>query len=198
MLGDSSLVLEQAFKSMRKGRASLPAPNLQANRQILDLENRHNLERVRIDDQDLLPDDDELKSSPFRIDRDHSLRQHVDAHVARNAGADRDREIDVGDRRNMLVPDHGCDLGALLGRELCRSAGLSGRLRLDRRSRLGLCLTRLLTRLLTWLRLGGRLTRLLTFLLTLLRLGGLPSLRGLLGLGLPGRLRLALALLLGV
>src|SRR5712691_8832172 len=83
-VGGWQLALRAGVESMPKGRASLPAPNLQPNRQILDLENRHDLERVRIDDQDLLPDDDELKSSPFRIDHDHSLRQHVEAHVARN------------------------------------------------------------------------------------------------------------------
>src|SRR5438067_2167418 len=80
----------------KKGRASLPTPNSQSQPSDLDLENSHDLERVRIDDQDLLPDDDELKSSPFRIDHDDSLRQRMEAHVARNAGADRDREVDVG------------------------------------------------------------------------------------------------------
>ena len=47
--------------------------------------------------------------------------------IARHAGADRDREVDVGKRCNMLLPDHTGDLSALLGRKLRTGAGLSDR-----------------------------------------------------------------------
>src|SRR6266436_149016 len=113
---------------MKKGRASLPAPNSQAIRQILGLENSHDLEGPRIDHDDLVVDEDELTSTPFRVDRHDFPRKRVESHVARNAGADRDREVNVRERLNVLLPDHGCDLGALLGRELRGSAGLSSRL----------------------------------------------------------------------
>src|SRR5882724_5594109 len=59
--------------------------------------------------------------------------------AARNAGTDRDREVDVGHRLNVLFLDHRGDLGALLSRELGARASLTGGLRL------------------VGLRLGGRL-----------------------------------------
>src|SRR3954468_6022532 len=49
----------------------------------------------------------------------------MEGHIARDAGADRDREVDVRHRRNTLLPDHTGDLGALLGRELRARAGLA-------------------------------------------------------------------------
>src|SRR5215218_2578138 len=74
---------------IKKGRAFLPA-RIRSQSLRLDVENSHDLVRVRIDYYDLLLDPDEPKSSPFRIDRDDSVRQRMEAHVARNAGADRE------------------------------------------------------------------------------------------------------------
>src|SRR5882724_12750021 len=48
--------------------------------------------------------------------------------AARNAGTDRDREVDVGHRLNVLFLDHRGDLGALLSRELGARASLTSRL----------------------------------------------------------------------
>src|SRR5712664_4954995 len=58
--------------------------------------------------------------------------------AARNAGTDRDREVDVGHRLNVLFLDHRGDLGALLSREFGARRGLSrGGLGLAVRSTLG-------------------------------------------------------------
>jgi hypothetical protein len=56
---------------------------------------------------------DELISPPIRINGHDLRRQRVERHIARNASADRNREIDVGYRRNVLFPDHRGDPGAL-------------------------------------------------------------------------------------
>src|SRR5258708_10258983 len=66
--GNSSLAFGQACV-MKKGRASLPAPNFQSKRRILRLEDSHDLGGPRIDHVDLDVDDGELKSSPLRIER---------------------------------------------------------------------------------------------------------------------------------
>src|ERR1700693_742309 len=68
----------------------------------LSVENRHDLERPGIDHDDLVPDQDELIAAPIRINGHDLRRQRVERHVARNAGADRNREIDVGDWGHVL------------------------------------------------------------------------------------------------
>src|SRR5258705_83303 len=50
----------------------------------------------------------------------------MESDVTRNVGADRNREVDVGHRADVLRLDHGGDLGALLGRELRTRTGLTG------------------------------------------------------------------------
>src|SRR3981189_1539502 len=112
---------------MRKGRGFLPAPILAKN-PLLGLQYRHDLVGVRIHDHDLLLDADELETAPFRIDRSDSLRQRMEGHLARYAGADRNRDVHIR-RLNALLLDHAGDLGALLGRELRGRAGLARRAR---------------------------------------------------------------------
>src|SRR5580692_9992608 len=68
------------------------------------VENRHDLERAGIDHDDLVPDEDELISAPIRINGYDLRRQRMERHFVRNAGADCDREVDVGDWRNVLFP----------------------------------------------------------------------------------------------
>src|ERR1700682_5962673 len=69
----------------------------------------------------------------------------MEGHRARSADAGPDLEVDVGNRLNALFPDHARDLGALLGRELCARACLSGGgLRLAGLSSLGLAVRRAL------------------------------------------------------
>src|SRR3981189_2254314 len=157
---------------MRKGRGFLPAPILAKN-PLLGLQNRHDLVGVRIHDHDLLLDADELETAPFRIDRYDSLRQRMEGHLARYAGADRNRDVHIR-RLNTLLLDHAGDLGALLGRELRGRAGLARRARaLARGSALSLGLHTVLLALglLVLLRrsLLAALGRGLVTLLTLLR-----------------------------
>src|SRR5450432_3173667 len=109
----------------QKGRASLPAPKL-AMRSVSDVEHGNDLERPRIHHDDLIVDEEHLVAAPVRVDRDDFRRKRVERHLARNTGTDRDREIDVGHRPDVLLLDHGSNLGALFGRELCAGAGLSG------------------------------------------------------------------------
>src|SRR6266851_1604027 len=130
---------------LKKGAGISARPEFASQPSDLGFKDSHDLERPRIDHEDLVADEDELISAPFRINRHDLPRKRVESHVAWNAGADRDRKVHVVQRLNTLVADHRGDLGALLGRELSRSASLSSRLGLDRRSSL---------------RLGGRLTSL--------------------------------------
>src|SRR5258708_34275475 len=88
--GNSSLAFGQACV-MKKGRASLPAPNFQSKRRILRLGDTHALEGPRIDHDDLAVDEDELISTPLRIDRHTFPRTRADPHVARATVADRAR-----------------------------------------------------------------------------------------------------------
>src|SRR6185312_2131142 len=94
------------------------------------LENGHDLERIRIDHHDLVADPNELISAPFGIDRHDFRRKRMERDVAGHAGADRDREVGIGKRCNMLFAEHAGDLGALFGRKLRTGAGLSNRLAL--------------------------------------------------------------------
>src|SRR5882757_3399663 len=111
------------------GRASLPALYVLLQ-SALGLEDRDDFECLRIHHQDLIADQDEFISAPLRIDAHDLRRERAQAHtLARNAGADRDLEVDIVDRRNVLIPDHGGDLGALLGRELGGRASLARRRR---------------------------------------------------------------------
>src|SRR5438445_581546 len=126
----SSPHFRQVTLPMRRGRAFLPALYF-AESQPSGFQNSDDLVRVRIHDHDLLLDEDELIPAPFRIDRHHSLRQRVEGHVARYAGADRNREVHVRHRLNALFLDHAGDLGALLGRALITlHRALAGRLTL--------------------------------------------------------------------
>src|SRR6266436_969834 len=112
----------------KKGRASLPAPKL-AMRSVLDVEHGNDLERARIHHDDLIVDEEHLVAAPVRVDVDDFHRKRVERDLARNAGTDRDREIDVGRRPDVLLLDHGADPGALFSREFCAGAGLSDGLR---------------------------------------------------------------------
>src|SRR5579871_3924284 len=94
----------------------------------LRLQDVHDLERTRIHHHDLVADHEELITAPFRIDGHDFARQRDEVNaVARNPGADREREVDIGHRGDVLVADDGRDLGPLLGRELGAGAGLANR-----------------------------------------------------------------------
>src|SRR4051794_8484605 len=67
-----------------------PPRTHKAIRQVLRVEDSHDLECPRIDHEDLVVHEDELIPAPFRIDRYDFPRKRVESHVARHAGADRD------------------------------------------------------------------------------------------------------------
>src|ERR1700759_2067796 len=95
------------------------------------VENGDDLERFRIDDQNLVADQNELVAAPIRINVYDLGRKRMERDaVTRHAAADRNREVHVGDRSHVLLLDHGSDLGALLGRQLGPGAGLADGLRL--------------------------------------------------------------------
>src|SRR5258708_27110263 len=110
----------------KKGRAFLPAPEPAKRRRNLGVKHVHDLVRARVHHQDLVLDEDVFISAPLRINRHDFLRKRVEPHFARNAGADRYREVHVLDRLNTLFLDDGGDLGALLGRKLGAGPGLTG------------------------------------------------------------------------
>src|ERR1700736_3569689 len=99
-----------------------------------DVQNGHDLVGRGVYHQDLVAHQNELVTAPFRIDGHNLSRKRTEGYaLARNAGAERNREVHVVDRLDALALDHRGDLGALLGRELGPGAGLT-----RRRLRLGL------------------------------------------------------------
>src|SRR5262249_10818634 len=67
------------------------------------LENEHDLERLRIDEHDLVPDDEDPVAPELRIDRHDILRHRHQIHRARDARADADVDVDVADARDVPV-----------------------------------------------------------------------------------------------
>src|SRR5436190_16433676 len=112
------------LRGTQKGRALLPALT-SSSCPVLHPDDLDDLVGIRVDDQDLFPDTNKLISAPLRVDRHHFRRNRMELDVTRHAGADRDREVDIGDRCNVLLLNHSRDLGLLLGRELGAGAGLT-------------------------------------------------------------------------
>src|ERR1700680_3704892 len=88
-----------------------------------DRNDRHDAERVRVDDQDLVPDDDEPVAAILRHDLHKLGRQRYQLDVPRNHGSDREREVHILHTRTRLLHDDIVDLGLLTLRELNRPAG---------------------------------------------------------------------------
>src|SRR5882757_10577042 len=84
----------------KKGRA--PGPPLDRDRERSGVDDLDDLERPRVHHDDLVVDEEELISTPFRIDRDDFRRQRMESDVPRNVGADRNREVDIGHRAYVL------------------------------------------------------------------------------------------------
>ena len=71
--------------------------------------------RLRVDDDDLVTNQDKLISPPMWLNL-HELRRHrIEVNVIRHPATNRDREVDVRFRLHVLLPDDGSDRGALLG-----------------------------------------------------------------------------------
>src|SRR6266702_415276 len=106
----------QAQKKIR------PAEAGRKSRPALGRNDRHDAERVRIDDQDLVAHDDVSVGAILRDDLHEYGREDVETHVPRHHRVHGDREVHVVDARTRLFRDDLVDLGLLLGRELDRSA----------------------------------------------------------------------------
>src|ERR1700722_10911158 len=115
----------------KKNRAGLNGPpRIREDLRLRSgVEHGDDLKGSRIYHHDLVADEEKLIASPIRIVRYDFGRKRVEADFAGNAGANRDREVDVGYRRHVLTADDGRDLGALFGGELGSSARLSHGLR---------------------------------------------------------------------
>ena len=90
------------------------------------VKDRDDLKSLWINHYDLVADEDELISAPIRINRDDVRRERMEGDIARNACADRDREVHVvqPEQRAAFLITRG-DPGALLVDKLRAGAGLS-------------------------------------------------------------------------
>src|SRR6266516_1242575 len=88
---------------------------------------RHDAERVRIDDRDLLANDDVLVLAVLRNDRHELGREREQTHVTRYHRVDADREVGILHARARLLNDDVVSLGFLRLRELDRSRGRARR-----------------------------------------------------------------------
>src|SRR6266516_2070023 len=88
---------------------------------------RHDAERVRIDDRDLLANDDVLVLAVLRNDRHELGREREQTHVTRYHRVDADREVGILHARARLLNDNVVGLGFLRLRELDRSRGRARR-----------------------------------------------------------------------
>jgi hypothetical protein len=90
-----------------------------------NVEDCHDLERPRVDHDDLVADEEVLISTPAGIDLHEFAKHRIEMNGAWHPGADRDREVDVRRRLHVLLLDDGADRGALLGREIRRRSSRS-------------------------------------------------------------------------
>lgn len=86
-------------------------------RDALRFENGDDLVRARVDDEDLVADQDIVVTAPLGIDHKHLHRQRIEVHAVRNTGADRHCNIQTCWFHLVLLDDGG-DLGALFGRKI--------------------------------------------------------------------------------
>lgn len=86
-------------------------------RDALRFENGDDLVRARVDDEDLVADQDIVVTAPLGIDHKHLHRQRIEVHAVRNTGADRHCNIQTCWFHLVLLDDGG-DLGASFGRKI--------------------------------------------------------------------------------
>src|SRR5262249_39384500 len=82
-------ILNTVTKRQRPGLLPAAGTRIIATER-LRLNDSDNLVRARINDYNLITDQDVIISTPFRIDHDHFLRERVQSHVGRDAGSDAD------------------------------------------------------------------------------------------------------------
>src|SRR5215813_13058184 len=133
-------------------------------------------QRARLDDDDLVVDDEILEAAPGRVDFHDRGRDRDQVNRAWHHGADADVEVHAADTVDIATLEHRlAHLGALLGAQRCRSgAALTGLALAGLRSGLALrCGGLALLRPALALLLGSRLALLLRFGLAGLRLRGI-------------------------
>jgi len=86
------------------------------------VEDRHDLMRPRVDDDDLVADEEVVISTPTRIEKHDLFRHRIEMNRAGNPAADGNREVDVRHRLHVVLLDGGAHRCVLFGRELYRSA----------------------------------------------------------------------------
>src|SRR4249919_4364435 len=88
---------------------------------VLRFEDGDDLVRARIDDEELVTDQDVVVASPLGIDYEHFRRQRIETHALRHPGSHPHRYVEMR-RLHLVLPDDGGDLGALLGRKIRRTS----------------------------------------------------------------------------
>src|SRR6478609_2230214 len=109
-----------ALKELQPERMPRP-PSIVATRDVLRFEDGDDLVRSRIDDEDLVADQDVVVASPLRIDHEHFRWEWMETHALRHPGSYPHRHVDMR-RLHLVLPDDGVDLGALLGRKIRRTS----------------------------------------------------------------------------
>jgi hypothetical protein len=77
---------KSAFKELRPKLTPRP-PSIVVTRDVLRVEDGDDLVRSRIDDEDLVADQDVVVASPLRIDHEHFRRQRIETHALRHPGS---------------------------------------------------------------------------------------------------------------
>ena len=120
------------------GRSGRPPVCRSSVARMLDRQHRDDLERARLDDDDLVIDDEVAVAAPRRVDSDDRIRQRQTSRHARHHRADVDVEVDLAPRhlrRAARLQHRGADRALLLGRQV--DLPLAGALRLRGRGRRG-------------------------------------------------------------
>src|SRR5579872_4529015 len=102
---------------MANGReSSRPPPQLHWSGK-LRLDDSDDLMRTRIDDHDLIANEDVVVAAPFRINRNDFDRQRIHVNAGRNTRSHAHRYVKVS-RFDLMFPNDGRNLRTLLGRQL--------------------------------------------------------------------------------
>jgi hypothetical protein len=82
----------------------------------LGRDHRYDSERAGVHDKNVIAHQDVCIAAVFRSIFDDPRRKPVEMNRPRNGLANRDREVHVGERRNLFTPDGFPDLCVVLGR----------------------------------------------------------------------------------
>ena len=85
---------ESAFKELQPELTPRP-PSIVVTRDVLRFEDGDDLMRSRIDDEDLVADQDVVVASPLGIDHEHFRRQRIETHALRHPGSYQHRHVEM-------------------------------------------------------------------------------------------------------